>query len=108
MKRVMILLVGFWLSTSAFGLTLAEAKQQGKVGETLSGYLAPRVEDKETQLLVEKINSGRQQQYQQVAKQNNMSANDVARLAGQKLVERSEPGEWVRGINGKWLQRSLK
>jgi uncharacterized protein YdbL (DUF1318 family) len=33
-------------------LTLSEARQQGRVGETLNGYLAPLRQDKETLALV--------------------------------------------------------
>jgi len=100
------LLVCGWLFTStAFGLTLEQAKQQGLVGETLSGYLAPVVSDQETQQLVDRINKGREQQYQQVAQNNQVSTNEVAKLAGQKLVARAAKGEYVRGINGLWLQK---
>ncbi|MCN1961740.1 DUF1318 domain-containing protein, partial [Escherichia coli] len=27
------------------------------------------------------------------------------KLAGQKLVERAKPGEYVQGINGKWVRK---
>ncbi|WP_150320785.1 DUF1318 domain-containing protein, partial [Enterobacter hormaechei] len=26
-------------------------------------------------------------------------------MAGQKLVARAQPGEYVKGINGKWLKK---
>lgn len=93
------------LSSTAFALTLDEAKQQGRAGETLSGYLAPLKQDAETLALVKRINAGREQQYQQVAQNNQVTTNDVAKLAGQKLVARAGKGEWVRGINGQWLQK---
>jgi len=100
-----MLLCGWLFTSAAFGLTLEQAKQQGRVGETLSGYLAPVVSDPETQQLVDRINQGREQQYQQVAQNNQVSTNDVAKLAGQKLVARAAKGEYVRGINGLWLQK---
>ncbi|EOI5795860.1 DUF1318 domain-containing protein, partial [Cronobacter malonaticus] len=28
-----------------------------------------------------------------------------AKMAGQKLVARSKPGEYVRGINGQWIKK---
>ncbi|MBJ3816536.1 YdbL family protein [Shimwellia pseudoproteus] len=91
------------LSTSALALTLDEARQQGRVGETLSGFLAPRASDAQTQALVKQINDQRARNYQQLGTSNNISADDVARLAGQKLVERAKSGEYVRGINGMWM-----
>ncbi|EHG0863998.1 DUF1318 domain-containing protein, partial [Salmonella enterica subsp. enterica serovar 4,[5],12:i:-] len=27
------------------------------------------------------------------------------KMAGQKLVERARPGEYVQGINGKWMRK---
>ncbi|HFP3028959.1 TPA: YdbL family protein [Yersinia enterocolitica] len=92
-------------SSGAFALTLEQAKQQGRVGETLSGYLAPVKKDAETLALVEQINIARAEKYQEVAQKNHISTEDVAKLAGQKLVNRAAAGEYVRGINGHWMQR---
>ncbi|HHH0249053.1 TPA: YdbL family protein [Yersinia enterocolitica] len=92
-------------SSGAFALTLEQAKQQGRVGETLSGYLAPVKKDAETLALVEQINIARAEKYQEVAQKNHISTEDVANLAGQKLVNRAAAGEYVRGINGQWMQR---
>ena len=47
------------LSSSALALTLGEAREQGRVGETLNGYLAPLRQDKETLALVKQINAAR-------------------------------------------------
>ncbi|WP_343552049.1 YdbL family protein [Pantoea sp.] len=106
MKRKGIaLILALLLVPSAWALTLDEARQQGRVGETLSGYVAARQQDDETLALVKRINEGRMQQYQRVAQQNNLSASEVARIAGEKLVNRAGSGEYVRGINGQWLQK---
>lgn len=106
-KKSILLTVAsaLFFSHAAFALTLDEAKQQGRVGETLSGYLAPVQQDAETLALVKRINQGREQQYQQVAQNNQVTTGDVAKLAGQKLVARAGKGEYVRGINGQWLQK---
>ncbi|MDR3434744.1 MAG: YdbL family protein [Rouxiella aceris] len=102
---LILLLCGWLFCGTALALTVDQAKQQGRVGETLSGYLAAVQQDGETQALVTRINQAREQQYQQVAKNNQVSTADVARLAGQKLVARAGKGEFVRGINGQWLQK---
>ncbi len=106
MKRNGIaLILALLLAPSAWALTLDEARQQGRVGETLSGYVAARQQDDDTLALVKRINEGRMQQYQRVAQQNNLSASEVARIAGEKLVNRAGSGEYVRGINGQWLKK---
>lgn len=106
MKQLKSLVVALLLlSPAAMAVTLDQARQQGLVGETLSGYIAPLKQNNDTQTLVERINQGRMQQYQMLAQRNNMTTGEVARIAGQKLVERAAPGEYVRGINGQWLKK---
>jgi uncharacterized protein YdbL (DUF1318 family) len=105
MKKLKALaLVFLLLSPAAMALTLDEARQQGLVGETLSGYIATVTQNADAQALVDRINQGRQQQYQALALRNNMAA-EVGRIAGQKLVERAAAGQYVRGINGQWLKK---
>ncbi|KGD81132.1 hypothetical protein C7434_1313 [Pantoea sp. PNA 14-12] len=106
MKRIGITcLLALTMSLPAWALTLDEARQSGRVGETLSGYIAPRADDSDTLALVKRINDGRAAQYQRLAEQNNLTTDEVARIAGQKLVNRAAAGEYVRGINGQWLRK---
>ncbi|WP_312310878.1 YdbL family protein [Atlantibacter sp.] len=106
MGKKMVMLAGLLLLCQpAFALTLNEARQQGLVGETLDGYIAPRAQDSQTLALVKQINEARAQSYRELAERNHLPVDDVAKLAGQKLVERAAPGEYVRGINGQWLRR---
>ncbi|EIS8424115.1 TPA: YdbL family protein, partial [Salmonella enterica] len=78
---------------------------QGRVGETLNGYLVALKNDAETQKLVLDINHARRASYQQLADSNHLPVDEVAKMAGQKLVERARPGEYVQGINGKWMRK---
>ncbi|WLI77460.1 YdbL family protein [Kosakonia sp. H02] len=105
-KRVVTALLALSLASPlAQALTLDEARTQGRVGETLNGYIAPIRHDKETLALVERINKARTESYQQLADRNNIPVDDVANMAGQKLVERAKPGDYVQGINGKWFRK---
>lgn len=103
--RVMVVLSLCLISQSVFALTLEQARSEGLVGETLSGYLAPLKQDKQTLALVKQINDARGESYQQLADSNNIPVDEVAKMAGQKLVTRAQPGEYVKGINGKWLRK---
>lgn len=107
MKNIVkgVLLASVLISQQVLALTLTEARQQGRVGETLSGFIAPVKQDKETLALVKSINEARSENYQKLADSNNISANQVAELAGQKLVARAQAGEYVRGINGQWMRK---
>ena len=109
MKRISAaLFLVLAIAQPAWALTLDQARQSGRAGETLSGYLAARTQDSETLALVQRINTGRQQEYQRLAEQNNLSTADVASIAGQKLVSRAAAGEYVRGINGQWLRKAAE
>ena len=69
-------------STGVQALTLADARLQGRVGESQSGYLAAIKPDRETQALVKQINEARSESYRQLALSNNLPQQEVARLAG--------------------------
>ncbi|EMM6469751.1 YdbL family protein [Enterobacter hormaechei subsp. hoffmannii] len=105
MKRLALMLLALGMNVHAATLTLNDARTQGRVGETLSGYLAPVQHDSETLALVNRINAARTESYQQLADSNNLPVDEVAKMAGQKLVARAQPGEYVKGINGKWLKK---
>ena len=64
-----------------------------------------RVTDTKTLELVKQINAARSDSYQQLADDNNLPVDQVAKMAGQKLVARAQPGEYVKGLNGKWLKK---
>ena len=107
MKKTLLLcafLVGL-VSSNVKALPIANTRPQGRVGETFYGYLVVVKTDAETEKLVADINAERKASYQQLAKQNNVSVDDIAKLAGQKLVARAKPGEYVQGINGKWVRK---
>jgi len=104
-KLIALMMLTLGLYAPALALTLNEARSAGRVGETLSGYIAPRSQDRETLALVEQINKARTDSYQKLADSNNIPVDEVAKMAGTKLVARANPGEYVQGINGKWLQK---
>jgi uncharacterized protein YdbL (DUF1318 family) len=74
----------------------------GRVGETLSGYIAPLRQDAETLALVNQINAARTESYQKLADSNNLPVDEVAKMVSKR---RAQPGEYVKGINGKWLKK---
>ncbi|MDX7988031.1 DUF1318 domain-containing protein [Xenorhabdus sp. 12] len=104
-KAGIVFVLSLLFSSFAIGVTLSEAKQQGLVGETFSGYLAPVKNTQDAQSVVQKINNEREKRYAEIAAQNNMTADQVAKIAGEKLVSRAAAGEYVRGINGNWVKK---
>jgi len=105
MKRLALLILALGFNVQAATLTLNDARAPGRVGETLSGYIAPVAQDADTLALVNRINAARAESYQKLADSNNLPVDEVAKMAGQKLVARAQPGEYVKGINGRWLKK---
>ncbi len=54
---------------------------------------------------MQNINQARSQSYQQLAETNNIPVDEVAKLAGKKLIAKAQPGEYVQGLNGKWMRK---
>lgn len=74
------------LSSSALALTLGRLGSKGGSAKRRNGYPAPLRQDKETLALVKQINAARSESYQQLADDNNLPVDEVAKMAGQKLV----------------------
>lgn len=92
-------------SSSLWALDLHDAKAQGLVGETISGYLAPVGSvTPEITALVNSVNTQRNAQYQRIASQNGIAVSDVEALAGKKAIEKSAPGHYVN-IAGQWQKK---
>jgi len=94
------------LPRAAWALDLGEAKRNGWIGERRDGYLgvvdgAPA----EAQALVSQINQERRTAYDSVAASNSVPLNQVEALAGQKLIERAAPGEFVMDAAGRWIRK---
>ncbi|MCR9106211.1 MAG: YdbL family protein [Gammaproteobacteria bacterium] len=85
-------------------LELSQAKDNGSVGETSSGYLAAVKPSAEVNALVESINAQRKAHYQKIAKENGIALDAVEMRAGKKAIEKSSPGAYINTGDG-WRQK---
>jgi len=83
-----------------------ELKATGKVGETVNGYLGI-VDPSATNLAaeVEAINAERRQAYQDAAAGTGRPLAEVEAVAGARLREKAQPGDWIQNAAGEWIQR---
>jgi len=87
--------------------TLDDLKASGQVGEQVDGYVGivtPSPSD-ELKALVDDINGKRRKRYAEIARKRGIDISQVAALAGEKLVLRAPPGQYVRDGSGKWRTR---
>lgn len=104
---VILLLLVFFNVSTAWALSLDEAKDSGLVGEQRNGYLGIVVSSPSAQVksLVEDINSKRRDVYQQIAQRNGTSVEAVTALAGKKAIEKTSAGNYVQGANDGWQKK---
>ena len=92
---------------SAQAEDLDAAKAAGWVGERPDGYLgvvSPSTPAAVKQL-VDGVNAKRKAKYSEIAKQNGTAVDAVAALAGAKLIERTPPGQYVMGVDVRWVKK---
>lgn len=86
---------------------LDDAKRAGLVGEQSNGYLgvveAPGTA--ETRALVDGINARRRERYRSIAANNGIELEAVELLAGQKAIEKTPPGQFIRLASGPWRRK---
>jgi len=93
------------LAAPALALGLADAKAKGLVGEQADGYLGVVSGGGEASALVQEVNAKRRAEYAEIAKKRGTAVDDVAALAGAKLVSRTPSGQYVRDSTGKWVKK---
>ncbi len=94
-------------NTSAWALSLDEAKAIGLVGEQPNGYLAA-VEGQsspEVNALIQSVNQQRQQRYQDIAKKNSTTLAAVEVLAGKTAIKKTSPGNYIQLPSGQWTKK---
>lgn len=103
--RYLLFVAALLFSVQALALNLGAAKHQGLVGEQPDGYLGVVKATPEAVELASDVNEKRRQAYQRIARENGITLDQVARLAGQKAIEKTEAGEYVKTPTGQWIKK---
>ena len=102
---LLVVLLGW--PANLWALTLGEAKAQGLVGETRTGYLGivSGKKSREVQALMKDVNQKRKQKYQGIAKRNGTSLQTVEDLAGKTAIKKTRSGHYIQLPSGKWTKK---
>lgn len=111
--RAWAALFGLALATAVAPAALAlpdaleAARRDGIVGEQVDGYLGLVKGDAPADIRrqVEAVNAQRRKKYAEIAKERNVDVAAFAAITGKKLVEESPPGSFVRGGDGRWVEK---
>jgi uncharacterized protein YdbL (DUF1318 family) len=104
---VLLLLLGGPFAAPAFAIELKEAKAQGLVGERVDGFVGVVIASPPADVarLVERVNAQRREKYGEVASQRGVPLDAVAKIAGEKQIERAPAGQYIAGPDGRWRQK---
>ena len=110
MNRILPLLIALVLSFSsqlAFALDIDEAKAQGLVGETMTGYIAAvKVPaSAEVSALIDDVNAQRKALFERTARRTNTTLIQVSHRFYELAVERTERGHYYQDANGRWVRK---
>jgi uncharacterized protein YdbL (DUF1318 family) len=106
-----LVLVGFMLFMTASiafaALTVSAAKQDGLVGEQADGLLGIVAPNSSVELtaLVDKTNEGRLALYKATAEKNGTTLEQAQAVAGQTLIKKAAPGEYIQNASGAWQKK---
>jgi hypothetical protein len=84
---------------------LNKPKKQGLVGELPNGYLGAVVSNNDVNSLVDKVNKRRKDIYLKLARKNNLTMEQVTKLAGEKALAKTQSGHLIKNAAGKWVKK---
>lgn len=92
---------------AALADALDDAKRAGEVGEQADGYvgIVSPPGSSSIQALVADINARRREQYRAIAARNGIELEAVELLAGQKAMDKTPPGQFIRPAGGAWRRK---
>jgi hypothetical protein len=105
MKKISLVLVASSLAFSVWAMSLEQAKKQGLVGELPNGYLGAVVSNNDVNSLVDKVNKRRKDIYLKLARKNNLTMEQVTKLAGEKALAKTQSGHLIKNAAGKWVKK---
>ncbi|MBN24061.1 MAG: hypothetical protein CL578_03310 [Alteromonadaceae bacterium] len=93
-----------FFTSMTFAVELDDAKDQGLVGEQTDGYLGAVVSQPDVIALIKEVNNKRKAKYSQLASKNNLTLEQVEKLAAKKAYEKTASGHYVL-VNGNWVRK---
>ncbi len=104
---VIVVLSLVMAGSTAWALSLGDAKGRGLVGEQPNGYLGAVSGNASSgvQSLIDNVNQQRKQRYQQIANRNKTNLKAVEILAGKTAMKKTKPGNYIQLPSGQWTKK---
>ncbi|MEC6797976.1 YdbL family protein [Photobacterium sp. S4TG1] len=105
-----VLLGGYLLlfnTSPVFAITLQQAKQQGLVGETNTGFIAAikPTKNPDVNRLINSVNNHRQKTYRTISQSHDLPLSTIKQQAYKKAVEKTQTGHFYQNNQGAWKKK---
>jgi len=86
---------------------LTKPKADGLIGEQANGYIGLVTQNAPADIkkLVDEINAKRKAGYQEIAASQGTSLESVELVGGNKAIEKTLPGNYIRDASGVWRKK---
>ena len=107
MKQIIAAIALMLALQTAWAIDIHDAKAQGLVGESNSGYLAAvqTPANAEVQTLVASVNAKRKSQFERTAKSTNTTVAQVSNRFYELAVQKTAPGHYYQDERGSWKKK---
>jgi len=103
----MALLLNMTVTSVAMASPLTAPKADGLIGEQADGYIGFVASNVPVDVisLVKNTNERRKEGYQRIAQKQGTSLVEVEKVGGNTAIEKTLPGNYIRGADGVWVKK---
>ena len=107
MKKIFAAIGLLFILQSAWAIDIGDAKDQGLVGESYTGYLAAvqTPASAEVRALIAEVNAKRRDHFEGTARKTGATTEQVAYRFYELAVQRTAPGHYYQGLDGSWKKK---
>ena len=107
MKTILATIFMFFAVQNAWAIDLHDAKDQGLVGESQSGYLAAvkSPASAEVKSLIADVNNKRKVQFEKTAQKTSTTVAQVANRFYELAIQKTEAGHYYQDAGRKWVKK---
>jgi uncharacterized protein len=100
------LIASFIFSGHLMAADLTSAKAAGIIGEQANGYIGfVKSASDDVKTLVSEVNSKRKARYKKIAKAQKISLNEVEKIGGKKVIEKTKSGNYIKRAGKGWTKK---
>lgn len=107
MKNILAMIIMLFAMQNAWAIDIHDAKDQGLVGESKSGYLAAVKSPASTEvsMLIADVNTKRKAQFESTAQKTSTTVAQVANRFYELAVQKTAAGHYYQDAAGKWVKK---